>query len=622
MRETSMTAKNTRQQRKSAWEEVRGRRRGPLLGQLHDLLAVTVDRLFGWDKLPTPLGLATLLGLRNKLRRDNLYDTNQFPSTNLPPISAPHARFRTERSADGSYNNLDHPREGMAGSRFGRNVPPEYTFGEQQPQIMVPNPREISRALLTREEFIPASSVNSLVASWLQFMIRDWFSHGKGTMDDPWHIELVAGDPWPDPSLVVPRTKRDHTRPVEPLGDPATYINECSHWWDASQIYGDNLEQQHARRTFENGKLHVPDSGSFLSDDQGADPANTAGFWLGLAMLYVLFAQEHNAICDRLRLEYPEWTDDQLFQRARLVNAALIAKIHTVEWTPAVISHPTTEAALRANWYGVLGERVKKIFGRVADSEVLSGIVGGKVDDFGVPYTLTEEFVAVYRMHQLIADEWSFRSAVDDSVLQEASFRELAHRHATEMLQKHSMTDLFYSFGTSHPGLVTLNNFPRFLQEYERPDGKLTDLAAVDILRCRELGVPRYNEFRRLLNLRPARDFESLSDDPETVERIRTVYDGKIDDVDLVVGMLAEKLPKGFAFSDTAFRVFVLMASRRLNSDRFLTDDYTPQVYTQIGLDWVENNTMATVLLRHYPQLRPAMREATNAFTPWQRSTS
>ena len=41
-----------------------------------------------------------------------------------------------------------------------------------------------------------------------------------------------------------------------------------------------------------------------------------------------------------------------------------------------------------------------------------------------------------------------------------------------------------------------------------RPDGKLMDLAATDILRSRELGVPRYNEFRRLLHLRPARDFD------------------------------------------------------------------------------------------------------------------
>src|SRR5215210_5120603 len=58
---------------------------------------------------------------------------------------------------------------------------------------------------------------------------------------------------------------------------------------------------------------------------------------------------------------------------------------------------------------------------------------------------------------------------------------------------------------------------------------------------------------------------------------------------------------EGFGFSDTAFRIFVLMASRRLNSDRFFTEDYTPEVYTQAGLDWIDDNDMSTVLLRHYP---------------------
>jgi hypothetical protein len=59
--------------------------------------------------------------------------------------------------------------------------------------------------------------------------------------------------------------------------------------------------------------------------------------------------------------------------------------------------------------------------------------------------------------------------------------------------------------------------------------------------------------------------------------------------------MYAEPRPPGFAFSDTAFRIFILMASRRLNSDRFFTRDYTPQVYTKTGMDWMNDNTMATV---------------------------
>ena len=94
---------------------------------------------------------------------------------------------------------------------------------------------------------------------------------------------------------------------------------------------------------------------------------------------------------------------------------------------------------------------------------------------------------------------------------------------------------------------------------------------------------------------------------------------GNVEKVDLMVGMFAEDFPKGFGFSDTAFRVFILMASRRLKSDRFFTTDYNPNVYTQIGIQWINENTMLSILLRHYPMLAPALRQVKNAFAPWDR---
>jgi hypothetical protein len=100
---------------------------------------------------------------------------------------------------------------------------------------------------------------------------------------------------------------------------------------------------------------------------------------------------------------------------------------------------------------------------------------------------------------------------------------------------------------------------------------------------------------------------------------MRDVYDGDIDAVDLQVGLLAEPLPPGFGFSDTAFRIFILMASRRLKSDRFFTDDYSPEVYSAEGIDWVERNGMRDVLLRHHPELAPALEGVPNAFAPWNR---
>jgi hypothetical protein len=178
------------------------------------------------------------------------------------------------------------------------------------------------------------------------------------------------------------------------------------------------------------------------------------------------------------------------------------------------------------------------------------------------------------------------------------------------------MADIIYSFGTSHPGAITLHNYPRSLQHFQRPDG-LIDLAATDVLRTRERGVPRYNQFRRLLHLNPVESFEQMTDNPEWADELKSIY-GDVERVDHMIGMYAEPKPKGFGFSDTAFRVFVLMASRRLKSDRFFTRDYRPEVYTQTGLDWVESNSMRSVLLRHFPDLKPALDGVANPFAPWR----
>ena len=46
------------------------------------------------------------------------------------------------------------------------------------------------------------------------------------------------------------------------------------------------------------------------------------------------------------------------------------------------------------------------------------------------------------------------------------------------------------------------------------------------------------------------------------------------------------------------------MASRRLQSDRFLTVDFRPEVYSPLGMDWVAKNNMTSVILRHCPEPR------------------
>jgi len=577
--------------------------------------AAALDRRFGWDRLPRPLGVLTLVGLRTRLRQRNLYDTGTVDSVSRVTSGRRHLRTRT---LDGSYNDLAAPAMGAIGARFGRNVPVDRTHPEPLPQLLEPNPRVVSRELLTRTEFQPATIVNVLAGAWLQFEVHDWFSHGKPEEQEPFELDLADDVDWPHRPMRIQRTRRDPSAAGD--GSPPTFVTADSHWWDGSQIYGSDAAFADAIRSKQGGKLRLDPDGQLPRDlDAAIDLTGVAGnMWLGLALLHTLFTREHNSICDRLAEEYPDWSDDDLYDRARLINAALMAKIHTVEWTPAIIAHPTTRYAMRANWYGILGKRLNKRLGKRSSNEVLGGIPGSPTDHHGVPYSLTEEFVAVYRMHPLLPDDFTFRALETDEVLEERTFRELGALHTRARLDELGLPNAFYSLGIAHPGAITLHNFPRFLQHFERPDGTIMDLAATDILRIRERGVPRYNEFRRLFHLKPASSFDELTDHPQWAAELRRVY-GDVERVDLMVGLYAEPLPKGFGFSDTAFRVFILMASRRLKSDRFFTRDYNAETYTQTGLDWIDENSMIDVLKRHYPELEPALRGVENAFAPWTR---
>jgi hypothetical protein len=345
-------------------------------------------------------------------------------------------------------------------------------------------------------------------------------------------------------------------------------------------------------------------------------------WWMGLSLLHTLFVKEHNLLCDRLAKEYPGHDDEWLFGKARLIVAGLMAKIHTVEWTPGILGHPAITISLNSNWSGMFGDWARRRFGRVTELDAFNGITGSSTEHHAAPFAMTEEFVAVYRLHPLIPDEVSFRSLADNSKKGELKFVEVQGHLTRQAMQRMGpLGDLLYSFGTQNPGKITLRNYPNSLRRFERMDGDVFDLAAVDILRDRERGIPRYNQFRRMVHKSPVRDFCELTGirDPnnELNRTLSEMYGGDIERVDLQVGLFAEPLPYGFGFSDTAFRIFILMASRRLKSDRFFTVDYTPEVYTPLGIDWLSENTMSTLLLRHHPELEPALKGLSNAFAPW-----
>ncbi len=578
---------------------------------------------------------------------------------------------------------------------------------------------------------------------------RDWMATGCASqrvdnVERPLTPEAVArlgcrADDRADTAYIAqdgdPPTFTDHGREYAARAFKTTQ-NTVTAWWDASQIYGyDELSRRRVKHDpVDRARLLLlPVRGGAGGEQQGylpsfdrSDPINpdwsgqeaTAfpdNWSIGMSFFHNVFAREHNLFVATFRaraattpdedcglrnprhpdaiIRYRDVTADELFEVSRLVMAAEIAKIHTIEWTPQLLYNEPLYLALNANWHGLLTDNepvataLRRVLAGLAESNdqdkrnawysVLSsgpGIVGlanhryaappmamantGRVDiwrldnaddvnggihHFGSPFNFPEEFVTVYRLHAMVPDliEYRFLFRDPNVVRGKIPVVDTFRGHATAAMREAGLADWALSMGRQRLGRLTLQNHPQFLQNLSIPrlhsaTGRI-DVAALDIIRDRERGMPRFNEFRRQYGLTQLTSFDDFVDrrltpgSPERREQeqlaasLREVYgqhrcaatkvitaaqvnpdgspindclshsDGSlvdnIEDVDAIVGVLAESpRPHGFAISETQLQVFILNASRRLFSDRFFTSSFRPEFYTRLGIEWVTNN--------------------------------
>jgi hypothetical protein len=648
-------------------------------------------------------GLKDLSKMRTNLIENSLHDPHASYKSYEKNGAVDCSKTKTMyRSADGTCTDLSSPYVGAAGTAFGRNVHPDFIDHDAADKLMEPNPGDVSKAFFTREETMKeVPFLNMLAASWIQFMNHDWVTHGKNLESNPLKISRGNGQ-----ESVVERTKVSPVKSSDIKGEfGKVTVNDITHWWDGSQIYGSSFEDQKKVRSFKLGQMLTVNVGGkeLLPRDGSLDIARNkqnfgheiTGFrdnwWVGLSMLHHLFVKEHNEIAKMLYKEYVKkdekkgyyywdqngWIgkglnlikkndkgvhefkteaelDEHIFQVARLINAAVMAKIHTVEWTPAILPNPGLILAMCANWYGTLnpncwsnhlknfpGLDKTDILGSALELDYIAGgIVGQERKDFGFPYNMTEEFTSVYRLHSLLPEKLNFKRLSSKTSVTPVDFLETRNEKSYALMEKYDLKDLFYSFGTQKPGQLVLNNFPKFMQELPIPGHGIMDLSMVDIIRDRERGVPRYNQFRRGIGLKPIRKYSDFfpggvaADEKQKaiLKKFETIY-GKDDDgndnveaIDLLVGTLGEEVrPTYFGFGETQFQIFILMASRRLMTDRFYTENYTPEYYTKAGLAWIDKKgVMADVIGRHMPDLKPfmdgikPMNGLKTAFNPWK----
>nr|KAJ0189832.1 hypothetical protein LSAT_V11C800388350 [Lactuca sativa] len=497
-------------------------------------------------------------------------------------------------------------------------------------KLLDPHPSVVATKLLERRQFRDCGKqFNMIACSWLQFMIHDWIDH----MEDTHQIEIVAPaevvGQCPLKSFKFYQTKEISTVSLQPN---TGFINRRTPWWDGSVIYGNDEAGMRKVRAYKDGKLKISRDGLLEHDDIWIPiSGDIRNCWAGFSLLQALFVKEHNAISDMLKEHYPEFDDEKLYQHARLVTSTIIAKIHTIDWTVELLKTNTLLAAMRINWYGIFGKKVKDLFGNIFGAE-LSGLVGLKrPQDHGVPYSLTEEFVSVYRMHTTLPDKIFLRDINDISnhksappIQEEVNMKDMIGKEGERRLSKIGMEKMLVSMGHQSCGAVTLWNYPLWMRNLvahdingeERTD--LVDMASIEIYRDRERKVPRYNEFRRNLLMIPIRKWEDMTDDEEVIEALYEIYGDDVEKLDLLVGIHAEKKIQGFAISETAFFIFILIASRRLEADRFFTTNFNPQTYTEKGLQWInKTESLKCVIDRHFPNMSKTWMRCSSAFSVW-----
>ena len=290
---------------------------------------------------------------------------------------------------------------------------------------------------------------------------------------------------------------------------------------------------------------------------------------IGLSFFHNVFAREHNPFVDEFRrraalepnrdsglrnpetpdrvIRYKDVSNDELFEVARLVVAAEIAKIHTIEWTPQMLYDEPLFLAMNANWSGLLEKfplasaALEKVVQKFADSpspantrpngirhsppdRESSGYGNKKADvmagvtHFGSPFNFPEEFINAYRLHPMVPDLIEVRELEDNPnvIKLKIPVADTVLGKATQAMRRYGIADWALSMGRQRVGALTLQNHPLFLQNLELPrlknaSGKI-DVLALDILRDRERGIPRYNEFRRQYGLRQLTSFDDFTD--------------------------------------------------------------------------------------------------------------
>ncbi len=497
-----------------------------------------------------PLPAAHYLRLRSRLI--------VLATTLLLTPTLAQAQFRT---MDGTGNNLSNPTWGTAGSTLVRRSFADYPGAGNGDTILSDaeraNPREISNVL--SEQITTTTNTRGMTSGvwqWGQFLDHDMSLTITNSADSA-TILSPASDPYGMAAIPFSRS----VFLSDGLG-VRQQVNEISSYIDASMVYGSDATRAAALREFSGGRLRSSAGGLLLPTDDmtaalGAVPNDDgnlgapvlfvagdlrANEQTGLIALQTLFMREHNRLAGALSTSFAgdvSWDDERIYQTARSIVGAQVQAITYNEFLPALLGSYAPSAADYAY-----------------DSTVDASIA-------------TEFSTAFFRLgHSMLNEELMLTNAASESAgsisLRDAFFNPQLVMDNPGLVDKTLM------------GLMTQQSNELDLQLVDgvrnflfTPDGGVgLDLAALNIQRGRDNGLPDYNTLRVAYGLEEVASFAEITSDATVQAKLLLLY-GSVDNIDPWVGALAEDLLDGASVGELMGTALVDQFTRSRDGDRF-----------------------------------------------------
>lgn len=440
-----------------------------------------------------------------------------------------------------------------------------------------PNPRRVSNLVCRqRGGGLDPLGRSEFVWAWGQFLDHE--------------LDLVDVSRDPADTAPIPIPDDDHRLefhgttipfPLSLRDANDALTNRHTAYVDASNVYGTSAERRDRLRTFTGGKLKTS-ADRLLPVDDGSDEARrtdptegtldgeqrAAQMVLGPAMdgerteesemparpvqylagdpranehcvltaLHTIFVREHNWWCDRLAERDPSLDDDDLFEGARKLVGAEMQAITYNEFLAALLG-PGALPAYRG-FDPSVDPGISVLFAtacyRLGHSLVHDDVL---LTPEGYSVRLADLFFAAEFVQRVGVERW----------LSQLAYRKM---HAVDPQIVDGLRDFLF----------------RNLEENGRH--RMLDLAALNIQRGREHGLPDFNTCRRAdrIDLAPVANFHELTGDPWLAGRLEEAY-GTIDRLDPWVGALAERPSEGHRVGGLLHATLVDQFSRLRDGD-------------------------------------------------------